>query len=115
MSKERKDNEIESLREEIKELKDKLENVIQKVDTLVENFSFLTRSVRGGEAVIDLTREEIIKFLKDKPEGATAREISEKLGMSRSHTSAILNELYRTGYLKKGRFRREIKYFLKEE
>jgi len=106
---------IDMLIEYIKKLEERINELSKKVDEISEKVSeeelFRGPLLKGGRVInLEVTKREILKLLESSDEPLSAADISEKLGISRSHSSALLNELFREGKVNKIRFGKIIKF-----
>jgi len=109
----------------VEERLERIERILEELKSTLEELCSLMRErierreelmvIRGGRADVESLLSLALKELKNIPEGVTARELAQRLQISRSHASGILNELFRMGKVTKKRIRREVRYFLKEE
>lgn len=110
---------LKLLEYQISEIKDHLYKVEGLVETILSNLKAkpdynYDRSVdiiKIPSEELDYTQRRVYEFLISRGDiGATAREISDALGISRSHASAILNEFSKNGMADKIRVQREVKF-----
>lgn len=109
MSKEN-DETLEKIMRAIEELKSSIKELSEKVERLAEEKKEQIVPLRGSVINLEYTKRQVFEYLKKKNMPLSAKEISEGVRISRSHASAVLNELFREGKVKKLRERREIKF-----
>ena len=103
------DKVIEEILEKIKKLENKINETNKKIDLISKHFSSI-RQQRGTVIDIEARKQEIYSLLCESNKPMSAEDISNVTNFSRSHISAILNDLFRDGKVKKIREGKVVKY-----
>lgn len=101
---------LKKIMETIEEIKQNLKTLTDKVDELSKKQEQPFIPLRGNVINLEYTKKQVFDYLKSQDKPLSAKDISEGVRISRSHASAVLNELFREGKVKKLRERREIKF-----
>jgi len=105
---------IEIILEHLDRLENKVNQLIERVDKLYELADIEElegRLTRGGKFItVEISKREVLKLLKREGRPLSAAEVSEKLNISRSYSSSLLNELFRDKKVNKIRVRKVIKF-----
>ncbi|MGQ4834223.1 MAG: helix-turn-helix domain-containing protein [Candidatus Asgardarchaeia archaeon] len=116
MSENNEKKKLDEIFESIKKLEKRIEELNEKIEKISRGTIPITRSTRGGRLIqVEATKQEIYQLLKEKGVPMTTQEVSEALQISRSHASALLNELFREGAVNKIRERKIIKFAIPED
>ena len=117
-----KDDEIQSLKNEVHELRStisRLEKVVVELTAKLErpnNQKVVTSKNQGyqifsqGTLERDLSWDRLVHHLQNYDYGLTTEELAERWGKSRSRTSEVLNKLVDEGVLVKYRDGRNIRF-----
>ncbi len=113
------DERIEKLETKIKELEFDIKEIKESITILFDIIKrgFVERRITmGGEELLPASHKSALALIRSKEDKTiTAWELAQKLGLSRSRASEILNELYKLGYLEKKRIKKEVAYILVKE